>query len=173
MLAVFLLIPFLLIRFPLLSHFGKNALSRAAYFAPVQGKEKVAYVIYQLSNLALFITSFLLEIKFDFSVFFYAGLAIYLLGLTLCAISMRDFARPDANGMNTKGLYRYSRNPMYVAYFVCFLGMALLTKSLTFFIILIIFQLSGHWIIRSEERWCLTQFDQAYRDYMRKVRRYL
>ena len=44
MLAVFLLIPFLLIRFPLLSHFGKNALSRAAYFAPVQGKEKIAYM---------------------------------------------------------------------------------------------------------------------------------
>ena len=106
MLAVFLLIPFLLIRFPLLSHFGKNALSRAAYFAPVQGKEKIAYMIYQLSNLALFITPFLLEIKFDFSVFFYAGIAIYLLGLVLCAISMRDFARPDENGMNTKGLYR-------------------------------------------------------------------
>ena len=102
MLAVFLLIPFLLIRFPLLSHFGKNALSRAAYFAPVQGKEKIAYMIYQLSNLALFITPFLLEIKFDFSVFFYAGIAIYLLGLVLCAISMRDFARPHANGMNTK-----------------------------------------------------------------------
>ena len=121
----------------------------------------------------MFITPFLLEIKFDWSVFFYVGMTIYLLGLALCAISMRDFARPYANGMNTKGLYRYFHNPMYVAYFVCFLGMALLTKSLTFFIILIIFQLSGHWIIRSEERWCLTQFDQAYRDYMRKVRRYL
>ena len=121
MLAVFLLIPFLLIRFPLLGHFGKNALSRAAYFAPVQGKEKIAYMIYQLSNLALFITPVLLEIKFDFSVFFYAGVAIYLLGLALCAISMRDFARPDANGMNTEGLYRYSRNPMYIAYFLCFL----------------------------------------------------
>ena len=55
-------------------------------------------------------------------------MAIYLFGLALCAISMRDFARPDANGMNTKGLYRYSRNPMYVAYFVCFLGIAFLTK---------------------------------------------
>ena len=60
MLAVFLLIPFLLIRFPLLSHYSKNALSRAAYFAPVQGKEKIAYVIYQLGNLALFIIPFLL-----------------------------------------------------------------------------------------------------------------
>ena len=58
MLAIFLLIPFLLIRFPLLSHYSKNALSRAAYFAPVQGNEKIAYVIYQLGNLALFIIPF-------------------------------------------------------------------------------------------------------------------
>ena len=38
MLAIFLLIPFLLIRFPLLSHYSKNALSRAAYFAPDRPK---------------------------------------------------------------------------------------------------------------------------------------
>ena len=170
MLAVFLLIPFLLIRFPLLSHFSKNALSRAAYFAPVQGKEKIAYMIYQLSNLALFITPFLLEIKFDFSVYFYAGVAIYLLGLALCAISMRDFARPDANGMNTKGLYRYSRNPMYVAYFVCFLGIAFLTKSMIFILILVMFQTAAHWIILSEERWCLEKFGKSYQDKTIKIR---
>ncbi|MBZ2133628.1 methyltransferase family protein [Streptococcus gordonii] len=172
MLAVFLLIPFLLIRFPLLSHYSKNVLSRAAYFAPVQGKEKIAYMIYQLSNLALFLTPFLLEIKFDFSVFFYAGIAIYLLGLTFCAISMRDFARPAANGMNKKGLYRYSRNPMYVAYFVCFLGIVFLTKSMIFFLILVIFQTAAHWIILSEERWCLEKFGKSYQDYQDKVRRY-
>ena len=172
MLAVFLLIPFLLIRFPLLSHFSKNALSRAAYFAPVQGNEKIAYVIYQLSNLALFLTSFFLEIKFDFSVFFYAGLAIYLLGLVLCAVCMRDFARPAASGMNTKGLYRYSRNPMYLAYFVCFLGIAFLTKSMVFFLILVMFQTAAHWIILSEERWCFERFGKVYQDYKDKVRRY-
>jgi len=102
MLAVFLLTPFLLIRFPLLSHFSKNALSRAAYFALMEGNEKIAYVVYQISNLGLFLFSCLIGIKFDFSVLFYMGVAIYLLGLTLCAISMRDFARPHANGMNTK-----------------------------------------------------------------------
>ena len=170
MLAVFLLIPFLLIRFPLLSHFSKNALSRAAYFAPVQGKEKIAYMIYQLSNLALFIISFFLEINFHSSVYFYAGVAIYLLGLALCAISMRDFARPDANGMNTKGLYRYSRNPMYVAYFVCFLGIAFLTKSMIFILILVMFQTAAHWIILSEERWCLEKFGKSYQDKTIKIR---
>jgi hypothetical protein len=173
MLAALLLIPFLLIRFPFLAHLSKKALSRAAHFAPVQGKEKIAYMIYQLSNLALFITPFLLEIKFDFSVFFYAGIAIYLLGLALCAISMRGFARPDANGMNTKGLYRYSRNPMYVAYFVCFWGIAFLTKSMIFFLILVMFQTAAHWIILSEERWCLEKFGKSYQDYQDRVRRYI
>ena len=173
MLAVFLLIPFLLIRFPLLSHFGKNALSRAAYFAPMEGNEKIAYVIYQISNLGLFLFSCLIGIKFDFSVLFYMGVAIYLLGLTLCAISMRDFARPHANGMNTKGLYRYSRNPMYVAYLVCFLGIAFLTKSVIFFLILVMFQTASHWIILSEERWCLEKFGKSYQDYQDRVRRYI
>ena len=173
MLAVFLLIPFLLIRFPLLSHFSKNALSRAAYFAPMEGNEKIAYVVYQISNIGLFLFSCFIGIKFDFSVLFYMGVAIYLLGLALCAISMRDFARPHANGMNTKGLYRYSRNPMYMAYFICFLGIALLTQSLTFFVILLIFQLSGHFIILAEERWCLERFGKAYRDYQNRVRRYI
>lgn len=40
-----LLIP---IRFVLLSILNKKAIQRAAHFAPVQGKEKAAYYIYQI-----------------------------------------------------------------------------------------------------------------------------
>ena len=170
--AMILFIPFLLIRFPFLAHFSQNAVSRAAYFAPMEGNEKIPYVVYQISNLGLFLFSCFIGIEFDFSVLFYMGAAIYLLGLTLCAISMRDFARPHANDMNTKGFYHYSRNPMYMAYFICFLGIALLTQSLTFFVILLIFQLSGHWIILAEERWCLAHFGNSYQNYKKQVRRY-
>lgn len=167
-----LFIPFLLIRFPFLAHFSQNAVSRAAHFASMEGNEKIAYVVYQISNLGLFLFSCFIGIKFDFSALFYMGAAIYLLGLTLCASSMRDFARPHANGMNIKGLYRYSRNPMYMVYFTCFLGIALLTQSLIFFFILLIFQLSGHWIILAEERWCLAHFGDSYQNYKKQVRSY-
>lgn len=168
-----LLIPFLLIRFLLLSVLNKEALPRAAYFAPMQGKERLAYYIYQASNIGLFLLLAFLRIKADLSLWFYAGLACYLLGLCLCAATVVCFSSPDDAGMNRNGVYRFSRNPMYLAYFICFSGMALLTQSFVLLILVAIFQVSSHWIILAEERWCLARFGAAYKQYMKEVRRYL
>jgi len=77
------------------------------------------------------------------------------------------------NGINLNGLYRVSRNPMYIAYFIYFLGCALLTHSLILLALLIGFQVSAHWIILSEERWCIKKFGEEYIKYMNKVRRYI
>ena len=130
-----LLIPFLLIRFGVLSHLDRAAVKRAAFFAPMAGKEIAAYWIYQLSNAAI--------------------------------------AAPSGEGLNQNGLYRFSRNPMYLSYFILFMGCALLTHSVLLGGIDIIFQLSSHWIILSEERWCIGRFGDAYRQYMKRVRRYI
>jgi protein-S-isoprenylcysteine O-methyltransferase Ste14 len=167
-----LLIPFLLIRFGLLSLLNKDSLIRAAFFAPLIGAEKIAYWVYQISNILFFIYIFFLKVTTG-SFWFYAGLALYALGLLLCLVSILNFAYPAENGINLKGLYRFSRNPMYVAYFICFLGCALLTQSLLLFVILLVFQISAHWIILSEERWCIKKFGAEYINYMNKVRRYI
>lgn len=168
-----LLIPFLLIRFVLLSILNSKAIQRAAYFAPVQGKEKIAYYIYQISNIAIFLYLFFLRIKAEFSWQFYSGLLCYLLGLCLCAITVINFSFPDDRGLNTNGVYKFSRNPMYVAYFIVFVGMALLTQSLALFVVVVIFQISAHWIILAEERWCVAKFGTVYKRYMESVRRYI
>lgn len=167
-----LLIPFLLIRFGLLGLLDKDSLKRAAFFAPLIGTEKTAYLFYQISNILFFIYLFFLKVTTE-SYWFYAGLITYAFGLLLCLVSTLHFAYPAENGMNRKGIYRFSRNPMYVAYFICFLGCVLLTQSLLLFIILLVFQLSAHWIILSEERWCIKEFGEEYKRYMHKVRRYL
>ena len=98
---------------------------------------------------------------------------MYLLGLILCAVSVLHFAAPDQDGLNTQGIYRLSRNPMYLGYFVCFLGMALLTRSWVLLALVLVFQGSAHWIILAEERWCQETFGEAYRQYRGRVRRYL
>ena len=169
----FLLVPFLLIRYVLLNILDKRAVSRAAYFAPVQGKEKIAYYFYQIATVGIFVCPFFLKVRADFSWQFFIGTACYLLGLGLCVVSMIDFASPDDTGLNTAGIYRISRNPMYVAYFICFAGIAFLTKSRIMFAVLAIFQISAHWIILAEERWCLEKFGETYREYMKRVRRYI
>lgn len=172
MIAFFLAIPIILIRFGLLAIVNKEALPRADYFAPLEGKERTAFWVYQITNILIFVTLFFLTIEVH-SIRFYFGLFLYMLGMLYYAIAVYHFAFPNGNGLNVKGVYRVSRNPMYVAYFLYFLGCVLLTGSWVLLALLILFQGSVHFIIRSEERWCIHKFGEEYLAYMKRVRRYL
>ena len=169
--AILLIIPFLLIRFGFMCFVNTNTISRAALFAPVIGYERIAYYIYQITNIFIFIYPLFLQIKITLSWQSCLGLVCYGGGLILCARSIIDFSSSDHQGMNKNGIYRISRNPMYLSYFFCFIGFALLTQSFLLFIVVIIFQISSHWIILSEERWCLAKFGNEYKQYMQEVGR--
>lgn len=168
-----LLIPFFLIRFGLLSRLDQSALGRAAHFAPMEGGAKAAYWLYQLSNAVILLYPLFLNLRFTPNGLFFAGVFVYLAGNVLLIVSMVNFASPSASGIHTGGLYRISRNPMYVAYFVYFMGCALLTQSRVLLGAVLVFQVAAHWIILAEEAWCLKEFGEAYRTYMKKTRRYL
>lgn len=168
-----LLLPFLFIRFVLLAALNKEAVGRAAYFAPMQGKERIAYYVYQISNGVLLLFLVLGRGRVDFSWWFYLGVLCYVIGLCLCAAAVVCFSAPDGDGINRSGVYKISRNPMYVAYFICFTGMALLMQSLVLLAVVVVFQVSAHWIILAEERWCVETFGVGYEQYMKEVRRYL
>ena len=170
--AAFLLIPFLLIRFLLLGLYNRQALARAAFFAPLAGAEKAAYWVYQLATLLLFVYPFFLKVQTG-GPWFYTGMGVLGLGAVLCAVSVVDFAKPAQDGFNCNGLYRFSRNPLYVGYFFYFLGCVLLTRSFLLLAVLAAFQVSAHWIILAEERWCTAQFGPRYTAYKARVRRYL
>ena len=90
-----LLIPFLAVRFLLPPLFSKEALRRAAYFAPVAGAERTAYFVYQISNTAIFLALFFLKIETRRPWLLYGGAACYLAGLFLCAAALISFSVPD------------------------------------------------------------------------------
>lgn len=167
-----LLVPFLFVRFAYMSHLRSDTVGRAAHFAPVKGKEQIAYIIYQITQAAIIIILCISSIHTN-SWLFYAGMFLYLLGLAVCAVSIHDFAYPNSSGLNTGGIYRFSRNPMYVAYFIFFLGCAILIESRILIGSILLFQLSAHWIILAEERWCFDNFKDEYMDYCKRTRRYL
>ena len=106
-----LLLPFLLVRFGLPPLLDQEALRRAAHFAPRQGGERAAYAVYQGANAGIFLGLFFLRIRWSPTWLLWTGVACYLLGLGLCAASLVSFSHPDRDGLNTRGLYRFSRNP--------------------------------------------------------------
>lgn len=168
-----LLIPFLFIRFYLLSKQKGNGIKRAAYFVPMEGNEKIAYWIYQITNVVIFVYLCFVTVDIKENNIFILGISLYILGLILCTFSILNFATPLENGLSNIGIYRYSRNPMYVSYFVLFIGCSLLTHSFILFVVVLIFQTSAHWIILAEERWCIKSFGESYKVYMKAVRRYI
>ncbi|MDR7811304.1 methyltransferase family protein [Lacrimispora sp.] len=170
--AFLLIIPIFLIRFSLLKMINKDALSRAAFFAPLEGSEKAAYLFYQFSNAFIILYSLFLKIQTKPPLFSIA-LFIYLLGISVLIIATVNFAKPGQSGINTNGIYKISRNPMYIGYFIYFLSCVLLTHSILLLISLLVFQISAHWIILSEERWCINKFGKEYVNYMSKVKRYI
>jgi len=172
MIGILLLIPFFLIRFGLLFFLNKGAIKRAGHFAPLENNEKAAYWVYQSSNAAIVISLFFLELQVAPPVLFYAGAITYALGTMLLIAAVVSFAAPSENGMNKSGLYRLSRNPMYAAYFLYFMGCVLLTQSLLLLGFVLAFQISAHWIILAEERWCVRKFGSEYLEYIGRVRRY-
>lgn len=167
-----LLIPLVLIRYGLLAALSGDAYRRAAHYPPMAGRERIALWVYQLFTILLIASLFFLSIQAQ-GPWFYPGAALYAAAVALLAASTVHFANASPEGFCAAGLYRLSRNPMYVAYFLYFLGCALLTRSPLLLGMLIVFQASAHWIILAEERWCRQKFAGAYDEYARRVRRYI
>jgi protein-S-isoprenylcysteine O-methyltransferase Ste14 len=92
-------------------------------------------------------------------------------GWLLIGLAAAAFGR--GTGQLASGVYRFSRNPMYVGYFLYFAGVGLATASWLYLLLALIEQIALGWIIRSEERWCLAQYGEPYRRYMQSVGRYL
>ena len=159
------------IRYGLLALVNSSALPRAAHFAMMDKEEQVPYLLYQAASVLIPAILCFLPVRADSPVGF-SGLVIFLAGTGLLAWSAVDFARTPAGSISRQGAYRFSRHPMYIAYFLFFLGSALMASSWVLLALAAIFQLCAHRLILAEERWCLLTYGQVYADYMHRTGRY-
>jgi len=90
----------------------------------------------------------------------------------------RAATRPEpwrpATALVTEGPYRLSRNPMYLGFTLLYLGIALLAGSLWPLLFLPLVLLAMHFgVIVREEAYLERRFGDAYREYRRRVNRWL
>lgn len=163
-----LLLPLLLARFGLIRLLRASALRHVGYTPPVESNARWALPVYMISEGLLLLYPFFLTIKGG--VWLALGLPFMVAGFVLIALSAYEFTRSD--GPFVGGIYRYSRNPMYVGYFLYFAGVGLVTASWLYIVIAFVEQIGFYWLIRGEERWCEAEYGEPYRRYRQQVRRY-
>ena len=111
-----------------------------------------------------------------------AGIVLLIIALFFLVRSLRQFFQSKntlilikpASSLQTNGIYSISRNPMYVGLTIVYLGVTCFIGNwwniIPFPLLLLIVQ---EYIIKSEEKYLEREFGQQYREYRKRVRRWL
>ncbi|MBN2301467.1 MAG: isoprenylcysteine carboxylmethyltransferase family protein [Lentisphaerae bacterium] len=79
-----------------------------------------------------------------------------------------------SNALITSGVFRITRNPMYLGMTLILLGIALLMGSITPYLVVIAFPiLVDHWFISPEEKLLENTFGDQFRQYQRQIRKWI
>jgi protein-S-isoprenylcysteine O-methyltransferase Ste14 len=71
----------------------------------------------------------------------------------------------------TTGVYRFSRNPIYIAFLLIVLAFGLFANSYWFLVAAAVFAFVMHFgVVKREEKYLLEKFGDSYREYCRRVR---
>jgi protein-S-isoprenylcysteine O-methyltransferase Ste14 len=79
-----------------------------------------------------------------------------------------------AKALQTSGIYRISRNPMYVGLIVVYLGITCFIGNWWNIILSpLLFVIVQEYVIKREEKYLILEFGQQFEEYRRAVRRWL
>ncbi len=110
------------------------------------------------------------------------GSALVALGVAIMTVAVRQFGRAGTNvetpkpatQLVTDGVFRFSRNPMYVSLTLIHAGIAVAANSMWMLALLIpTLAVMRYGVIGREERYLDRKFGEPYRRYTAAVRRWL
>jgi len=162
----------LLLCFPVMTK--KDAPGGPARFAC---RSKTALFFASLSKFIFFpavIYSVFLPLKLG-TLWFYIGFPIALIGLVGIIIVLVNWVTTPAGEPVTRGIYRYSRHPIYVTMVLLLLGVSIISASWIFLLFTIISGVgfTRPFFIKVEEAQCLGHYGAAYREYMDRTPRWI
>lgn len=146
---------------------GKRAVNISWY----KPKDKFFGILSTILQMAILLISLFIPLK--------VGTTWFVIGCVLFAMAMAGMIAAFHAYMNTpqeeivnRGVYRFSRNPMYFFFFVGVIAACIASTSLWLLIIAVPFILATHGIILGEERYCETTYGKSYLNYKKQVARY-
>jgi protein-S-isoprenylcysteine O-methyltransferase Ste14 len=116
------------------------------------------------------------------AIYWVAGASMVLAGLALGRAGIRNFTRAGTpvptveptRALVTTGVHGWTRNPIYVAMFLIYGGVAFAARSPWMLILALPLAITMRYgVVAREETYLERRFGDAYREYMARVRRWL
>ncbi len=148
--------------------FPKHNISKFVKTPKIKYITEANYILYY----GFFLFSIFIPMKVD-TVFFYIGICIFVLGVLLYTISMFYFAISEYDKPVTERIYKISRHPVYVSFFLICIGISIAGTSIILSIIAILHFITSYFIAKEEEKQCVEIYGESYLNYMKKVRMFL
>jgi len=134
---------------------------------------RIAHVITHLVILPLaLIYSVFLPLKLG-TLWFFAGLPIYLLGLAMVLVVSISFATAPLGEPVSKGVYTISRHPGYFGSFLAYVGIGIACASWVFLLGALVWIIAWHFGVAEEERILVERYGDAYREYISRTPRWI
>jgi protein-S-isoprenylcysteine O-methyltransferase Ste14 len=134
--------------------------------------EKRVNLIYMVLLLVLCAYSIFLPLKLN-TVWFYAGLTIYLVGLVMLLTAIVNVAKTPMGQLFSQGMYRYSRHPLYLSFLITFVGVSVASASWVFLLLSVVCMILIAYQVHAEERGCLATYGVEYQGYMNRTPRWI
>jgi protein-S-isoprenylcysteine O-methyltransferase Ste14 len=106
-------------------------------------------------------------------VLIFTGIVLFVLSSFHLGSSLRIGLPGEGTSLKTGGLYRFSRNPMYLGMYALTLAAIIYTFSLWVFLPGLFSMVVYHLIVLGEEKFLAERFGDDYLKYRQRVRRYL
>ena len=103
----------------------------------------------------------------------YSGLIIFTFGMVFTIVALLNFATSPKGRVITKGLYRFSRNPMYVGMLLMQIGLGIVCSSWLYILLTVVLMILLNANSSAEERYCLYRYGDNYRKYMNSTPRWI
>jgi protein-S-isoprenylcysteine O-methyltransferase Ste14 len=165
---------FVLIPLPLVAFFRKGVFKKTAsiHASILTETENKIFVFSKVIMLSLFVYSIFLPLQLGM-IWFSIGLPVYLLGLIVYVMPSKGVSDTPPDKPYTKGLYRYSRHPMYVTLPLVVIGTGIASASWLFLVLSVVLVITHFYNAITEERECLEVYGDAYRQYMNRTPRWI
>jgi len=139
---------------------------------PNTGTDKILSIFLALTMFGSYFYSIFLPFAIG-TIWLILGSLVYLVGVVLIIFTMIDFASTPLDKPVTKGIYRYSRNPMFIGFFLVYFGISFACVSWVYFLITVFFIVIVNYNSAFEEEVTLEHYGDEYKQYMKRTAKWI